>query len=98
MQLLMSLEDTAYLILNTMANIIKQTTDDLLIEINSKPIYTINELLYGKKVMPKVHMIGGTAEVLKTFIERTYNLDTFVPNNYAVANAIGAALSNLPRS
>ena len=90
----MSLKDTATLILNEMASMIKAKTNELLLEINSKPIYTINELLHGKKVVPKsIHMIGGPAHVLKDMIESAYFLPCYVPKDYAVANAIGAALA-----
>lgn len=87
-------EEVASLILTTMASTIKNKTDQLLKEINSKPVYTVKELLQGKKVVPKlVNMIGGPSQALAPFIEAAYNLPCYFPPNYGVANAIGAALA-----
>ena len=87
-------KDAAQLILNTMAKMIKKKTDELLIEINSKPIYTVKELLHGKKLEPKsINIIGGPASVLAHAIEQEYNLPCRFPVHYEVANAIGAALA-----
>ena len=89
-----SIEDVATLILTTMASTIKNKTDQLLKEINSKPVYTVKELLQGKKIVPKlVNMIGGPSQALAPFIEAVYNLPCYFPPNYGVANAIGAALA-----
>lgn len=81
-------------ILNTMAEIIKKKTDSLLEEINSKPVYTVKELLHGKKIQAKtINIIGGPAKVLSPILEDHYNLPTYFPKDYHVANAIGAALA-----
>ena len=86
--------DVAELILNTMAHIIKKKTDELLLEINSKPVYTVKELLHGKKIEPKtINIIGGPANVLAPILEKHYNKPCNFPVNYHVANAIGAALA-----
>ena len=82
------------LILNTMAHMIKKKTDELLFEINSKPVYTVKELLHGKKIEPKsINIIGGPANVLAPILEKYYNKPCYFPVNYHVANAIGAALA-----
>lgn len=95
-QLNISLEETSHLILETMIKQIKITTDTLLAQINSKPVYTVKELLHGKKVVPSsVHVIGGPASALMHLIEKEYNIPTHVPQNYEVANAIGAALARV---
>lgn len=84
----------ANLILDTMAEIIKDKTDELLADINSKPVYTIKELLYGVKVEPKsISIIGGPAKILSPILEKHYELPCYFPENYQVANAIGAALA-----
>lgn len=81
-------------ILKTIADIIKEKTDELLLEINSKPVYTVRELLYGKKITPKsIRIIGGPANVLAPVLEKHYKLPCYFPVNYHVANAIGAALA-----
>lgn len=93
-ELTLTTTEAANLILKTMGQIIKTKTDELLLEINSKPIYTVKELLHSKKLKPQsLCMIGGPAAILAPFIENHYQLPCFVPTNYAVANAIGAALA-----
>ena len=90
----LSEEDTAKLILETMGDIIKNKVYELLDEINSQPVYTVRELLYGKKVEPKlINMIGGPANILAPILEKKFNLPCYFPKNYHVANAIGAALA-----
>lgn len=93
-QLNLSVEDTAKTVLETMASIIKDKVDELLQEINSKPVYTIKELLYGKKVEPSlINIIGGPAHILTPILEKKFNLPCYFPESYDVANAIGAALA-----
>ena len=93
-ELSISIEDVAKHILNTMGNIIKDKIDELLQEINSQPVYTVKELLYGKKVEPKlINIIGGPANVLAPILEKKFNLPCYFPKDYHVANAVGAALA-----
>lgn len=76
------------------ARTIQNATRDLVEEINSKPVYTIHELLEGKKIVPKkVYLMGGPAEALKDELRDCFQLSTEVPANFDVANAIGAALT-----
>lgn len=93
-QLGLSVEDTAQTILETMVYTIKNKVIKLLDEINSKPVYTIKELLYGKTIDPKlIHVIGGPAKILAPMLEGAFDLPSYYPRNYKVANAIGAALA-----
>lgn len=90
----LSINETAELVLETMANIIKENIDGLLYKINSKPVYTIKELLHGKKVEAQlINIIGGPAEALAPILENIMDLPCYYPDNYLVANAIGAALA-----
>lgn len=76
------------------ADTIHEATRGLLDEINSKPVYTIHELVEDKKVVPKkVYLMGGPAQAMKMPLFRRFQLSTEVPANYDVANAIGAALT-----
>jgi N-methylhydantoinase A/oxoprolinase/acetone carboxylase beta subunit len=76
------------------ARAIRDATRALVDEINSKPVYTIHELLEGKKIVPKkVYLMGGPAEAMKENIRQLFQLSTEVPANFDVANAIGAALT-----
>lgn len=93
-ELNLSAEDMAKLVLETMGNMIKYKIDNLLEKINSQPVYTIKELLYGKKLEPKlINIIGGPAEILTPILKDKFNLPCYYPENYHVANAVGAALA-----
>ena len=93
-ELNLSAKDMAKLILSTMGDIIRNKVDELLHEINSRPVYTVKELLYGKKIKPKlINIIGGPSKVLAPVLEEKFNLPCYYPKNYSVANAIGAALA-----
>jgi N-methylhydantoinase A/oxoprolinase/acetone carboxylase beta subunit len=61
-------------------------------EINQKPVYTIHEMVRGKKIIPKkIYIIGGPAAALAVILKG--KTEIVVPENYNVANAIGAALA-----
>jgi N-methylhydantoinase A/oxoprolinase/acetone carboxylase beta subunit len=67
---------------------------DLVDEINTKPVYTIRELLGGRQVRPVRHYVmGGPAQALAPLLARASGLDVRLPEHHAVANAIGAALT-----
>lgn len=81
-------------VLETMVDMIKDKIDRLLIEINSQPVYTIKEVLYGKKLEPKsINIIGGPAKILSSILEDKFGLSTYYPDNYQISNAVGAALA-----
>jgi N-methylhydantoinase A/oxoprolinase/acetone carboxylase beta subunit len=93
-QLNLSAEDTAKKILNIMGDSIKNKVDELLDKINAHPVYTIEELLHGKKLKPElINVIGGPAKVLAPILEKKFDLPCHYPENYHVANAVGAALA-----
>lgn len=93
-QLNLSVEEAAQLIIQTMTSRIKNKVDELLRVINSKPVYTIKELLDGRLVQPQVlNLIGGPARALAPRLEEEFNLATYYPKHYKVANAIGAGLA-----
>ncbi len=76
------------------AQAIREATRELLDEINSKPVYTIHELIRDKKIVPKkIYLMGGPARALKPHLFDLFQLSTEVPDNFEVANAIGAALT-----
>lgn len=92
----LSAEEVSEKILNEMSHIIKTKVHQLLDSINSQPVYTVRELLEGKKIKPElINIIGGPAKVMAPRLEKEFNLPVFYPKNYKVANAIGAALANI---
>mgnify|MGYP000894064184 FL=1 len=75
-------------------NRIREETAGFVREINDKPVYTIYEMLEGKKLVPgRVYAMGGPAKALAPLLADAFNEELVVPEHYAVANAIGAALS-----
>ncbi len=73
---------------------IHSSTRELVNEINQQPVYTIHELLENRKIIPrKIYVMGGPAQAMKMNLFRKFRLSTEVPENYDVANAIGAALT-----
>ena len=73
---------------------IREAALDLVFDINEKPVYTIHELLEGKQIKPeRVYVMGGPAKALAASLEKAFGLPVIVPEYYAVANAIGAALT-----
>jgi hypothetical protein len=76
------------------AHKIRDAVEHLLWTINEKPVYTITELLEGKTIKPKrVYVMGGPAQALAGELEKVLGLPVAVPRHFAVANAIGAALT-----
>ncbi|WP_243440075.1 hydantoinase/oxoprolinase family protein [Fundidesulfovibrio soli] len=73
---------------------IRAAVIDLTRSVNDRPVYTIYELLEGKRVTPKrVYVMGGPARAMSGLLAEVFPEEVFVPESYAVANAIGAALS-----
>jgi hypothetical protein len=62
--------------------------------INQRPVYTVEEIVHGKQIIPQqLYVMGGPAVILAPLLGQSFDLATEVPDNYAVANAIGAALT-----
>ncbi len=63
-------------------------------EINNQPVYTIHEMLEGKRLDPHVlYVVGGPAEPLASELGRLLNCEPRIPRHAEVANAVGAALA-----
>ncbi len=73
---------------------IAKAVNDLIDEINNKPVYTIHELLEGKKLKPaRLFIVGGPAEAVATRLGEILGCEVVIPRNAEVANAFGAALA-----
>lgn len=78
---------------DTCRQIAAQVTE-LIRRINDKPVYTIHELLEGKKLLPKVlYVVGGPAAALAPRLGEMLGCPVQIPPHAEVANAIGAALA-----
>lgn len=85
---------TAEKILDKMSEMIKSAVEKHLYEINSRPVYTVKELLYGKRIKPAfVQVIGGPAEALAPILAKKFGISCLYPKVYEAANAVGAALA-----
>ena len=73
---------------------IKRAAQDLLAEINDRPVYTIYELLVDKALAPqRLYVMGGPAQAMSGLLAQAFGQSVVVPKNFAVCNAIGAALT-----
>ncbi|NLY40823.1 MAG: hydantoinase/oxoprolinase family protein [Desulfovibrionales bacterium] len=67
--------------------------------LNSRPVYTIQEMVEDRKVAPKrILATGGPAEAMTSLLEETFDLPVTAPPHSQVANAIGAALTRPTQS
>ena len=63
-------------------------------EINNKPVYTIHELLEGKKLAPaRLFIVGGPAAAVASRLGEILGCQVVIPRDAEVANAFGAALA-----
>jgi len=70
------------------------TIETLIRMVNSKPVYTIHEILEDREIQPqKLIVIGGPAAVFKELLADRLGMEVIVPPLHGVANAIGAALT-----
>ena len=89
-----SLDETAQEIFDLACRKILSTAGEMLREINDKPVYTVHEILEGKKITPTVvYVVGGPAGPMAPYIEKMVGCPSYVPEHAEVANAIGAALA-----
>jgi N-methylhydantoinase A/oxoprolinase/acetone carboxylase beta subunit len=90
----LSCEGMSWQVIQAFCRRIKEDAWEMLREINERPVYTVHEFLEYRKVAPKrIYLMGGPAEVLAPYISREFGLPTVVPDNFAVANALGAAVA-----
>jgi N-methylhydantoinase A/oxoprolinase/acetone carboxylase beta subunit len=75
-------------------NRIAEEVEAMVKDINNRPVYTIHEMIEGKDIVPeKIFVMGGPAASFTDHLKERFSLDVEVPDNYQVANAIGAALA-----
>lgn len=73
---------------------ITSTTQELIREINNQPVYTVHEMLADRKLAPKrLYVMGGPAAAMSAILGKAFKIPETVPHDYAIANAIGAALT-----
>ncbi|OPY87806.1 MAG: Acetophenone carboxylase alpha subunit [Smithella sp. PtaU1.Bin162] len=93
-QLNNDIASTARIILDKTIAVISENVRRLIEEVNNKPVYTIHELLEGKKIEPRIlYVVGGPAEALAPGIANLLGYAYKIPEHSEVANALGAALA-----
>jgi N-methylhydantoinase A len=83
-------------LLNAMAEAVAVSARAFLHYINSRPVYTIREVLREERVdLTSAVIIGGPAPQLSSYISKALELPCRVPPHFEVANAVGAALARV---
>jgi len=87
---------TAKYILEHVAKVISDAARSFIDYINSRPVYTIHEVLREQKIEPgAVVIIGGPANQIGRFVGKAMGLPYRVPPHFGVANAVGAAVARV---
>lgn len=90
----MSALDVAQLIVKKALETIQHGIDEVVQAENKRPIYVVADIVNPDVFMPaQIVVVGGTAPSLGPSIGEYLNLPVTIPENAAVANAIGAALA-----
>jgi N-methylhydantoinase A/oxoprolinase/acetone carboxylase beta subunit len=85
-------EETAMAILMAFCGRVKQEADLLIEEVFSRPVYSVTALLERKRLDPRtLIVVGGPAKAMQEPLAEVFALPCTVPENFEVANAIGAA-------
>ena len=93
-QLGMPLEQAAGAIFDTACRKILNAARKMIDAINSKPVYTVKELLSGYRVEPRQALVlGGPAPFFAARLAQITDLQVLAVPQWHVANAIGAALA-----
>jgi len=90
----LSVEETSEKIIETCAKKITKGFNDLVWEINNKPVYTLHEFFEGYEIKPdKIKVLGAPAKAFVEYIEKVSGIKTEYVPDYEVANAKGAAMA-----
>jgi N-methylhydantoinase A/oxoprolinase/acetone carboxylase beta subunit len=90
----MALGDLARKAVDVAVNAIGAKIEALIKSVNTKPVYTIHEILEDREITPKkLIVIGGPAAVFQELLAKRLGLAVEVPPLHGVANAVGAALT-----
>lgn len=93
-QLGIPIEETATRVFDTACGNILAAAGQMIEAINSKPVYTVRELLSGYQVKPvEILVLGGPAPYFAFRLGQMTDLHVHVVPQWHVANAIGAALA-----
>lgn len=86
--------DVAQLIVKKALETIQHGIDEVVQSENKRPVYVVADIVNPDVFVPaQIVVVGGTAPSLGPSIGEFLNLPVTIPENAAVANAIGAALA-----
>lgn len=89
-----SIEDAAARIFDLTCKKILREARKMINRINSKPVYTVHELLEGYQVKPeRILVLGGPAPYFAKHLEKVSDYKVSVVPGWETANAMGAALA-----
>ena len=92
--LIKTASDIARLILQNALETIQRGVDEVITVENKRPIYVVADIVNPDIFVPEhIVVVGGTAPSLGASIGEYMDLPITIPENAAVANAIGAALA-----
>lgn len=87
---------TAQRVLKHMAETIAESVKAFIDDINSRPVYTIHEVVEDQKIEPtSVLIVGGPAPQIAEYIGKAFGLPHRFPHHHGVANAVGAAVARV---
>lgn len=90
----MTASDMARQVVDKALQIIQRGIDEVIRAENKRPIYVVADIVNPDVFVPaQIVVVGGTAPSLGPSIGEYLNLPVTIPDNAAVANAIGAALA-----
>lgn len=93
-QLGMSLGEAASLIFDEVCHRILGAAAEMISDINSRPVYTVHEMLEGYQARPsELLILGGPAPYFAFRLAALTDFEVHVVPQWHVANAIGAALA-----
>ena len=89
-----STEAAAQAIMDLACKTIADKVRSMIAEVNSKPVYTIHEMLEGKVLAPTdAIVVGGPAPFMAQQVGELLKMQTIVPGDSDVINASGAAMA-----
>lgn len=86
--------EAARLVFEDAARQLQTASSGLVREINSRPVYTLKELLEVRDIaFERVYLVGGPAPCVKNRLEQALGVEVTASREADVANAVGAALT-----
>ena len=87
-------KETAEQTVDYACSFIRDNINTVLREVNSRPVYTVHEMVHPHPIVPKeLVLLGGPARIMSTPLSNALEMEVTVSPHYKTANAIGAAVT-----